>query len=140
MSLRSINAPGIYFQWRDGEVTTLLRAKDGEVGKDVQRRAYAVEKRMKRAAGYRSGALRRGIRVESTRESPIGPYSSVISTAPHTMVHELGRGVVQPLIAIRGEYALKFQPKRGMKSIFRFQVAAVKGTHFMENSVDAALD
>jgi hypothetical protein len=139
-NLRSINAPGIYFRWRDGEVTTLLRSKDGEVGQDVQRRAYAVQKRMKRAAGYRSGALRRGIHVESVRESPIGPYSSIVSTAPHTMVHELGRGPVQPLIPIRGEYALKFQYKRGQKSMIRFEVKAAKGTHFMENSVDAALD
>lgn len=135
----------MFFQWRDGEVSTLLRSKDGEVGKDVQRRAYAVQKRMKRAAGYRTGVLRRGIRVESVRESPIGPYSSIVSSAQHTMVHELGRkevtrGLDQTVYAGETRDALRFQPKRGAKFIFRNRARAVKGTHFMERSVDAALD
>jgi hypothetical protein len=145
VALRSLRIGGVYFRWRDGEVATLLRSQDGEVAKDVQRRAYAVQKRMKRAAGYRTGVLRRGIRVESVRESPIGPYASVVSSAPHTMVHELGRkevtrGLDQTVYS--GEYrdSLRFQPKRGASFIYRNRAAAVRGTHFMENSVDAALD
>ena len=152
MALRNLNISGtrysVYFRWQEG-VTTLLRSKDGEVAKDVQRRAYAVQKRMKRAAGYRYGTLRRGIHVESVRESPDGPYSKVVSTAQHTMVHEYGRKEIVPnssraqSVYLEGEYppALRFFYRRGeRKPTFRRKVRAVKGTHFMENSVDAALD
>jgi hypothetical protein len=139
VALRSIRAEGYYWRWEQGAVT-ILRSANGEVAQDVQRRAYAVQKRMKRAAGYRTGVLRRGIKVESVRESPDGPKSAVISTAEHTMVHERGRGAVRPIVPNRGEYALRFQPKRGSRFIFRFEVGPAKGTKFMENSVDAALD
>lgn len=129
----------MFFRWQEG-VTTLLRSKDGEVAKDVQRRAYAVQKRMKRLAPVRSGSLRRGIKVESVRESSIGPYSKVISTKQHTMAVEYGRKALQPVMPQRGEYAMKFQYRRGEESIYRFEVAATEGTHFMERSVDGALD
>ena len=141
MALRSLNIVGtrssVYFRWQEG-VTTLLRAKDGEVGRDVQRRAYAVQKRMKRAAPRRRGTLRRGIVVESVRESDIGPYSKVVSTAEHTMVQEYGRKALTSKFG--PGYTMKFQPFLGMKSIFRYEVGPAKGTHFMERSVDAALD
>lgn len=148
MALRSISAEGYFFRWGQGAVTILYSA-DGDVGKDVQRRAYAVQKRMKRNAGFNTGVLRRGITVESVRETPGGgPKAAVISSAPHTMVHELGRGPVRvsagrmPKKIRAGESrpALRFQPKRGMRSIYRFEVKAAAGTHFMERSVDAALD
>ena len=119
----------------------MLRGADGEVAKDVQRRAYAVQKRMKRLAPKRSGALRRGIHVKSNPGSDTeAPSAAIISMAQHTMAVEYGRKGLKPVIPIQGEYALKFQPKRGAKSIFRFEVGPTTATHFMERSVDAALD
>jgi len=149
VALRSLNIPGLALQWNSGAVGVLLRSKDGEVGKDVQRRAYAVQKRAKRQAPYRYGTLRRGIRVESVRESPIGPYSTVTSNAKHTWYVIAGRPEVSPdpsraqKVYLEGEYppALKFQPRRGSRNIFRYgPVAAVKPNNFLEDSIDAALD
>lgn len=143
MALRSVRAAGYYWRWERGAVL-ILESKDGDVARDVQRRAYAVQKRMKRRAGYRYGTLRRGIRVESVRESPTGPKAAVISTAQHTMVHERGRKAIVrgpgPGVGTYAQDSLKFQPVRGARSIFRFRVDAAKGTKFMESSVDAALD
>lgn len=145
MALRSLRIGGVAFRW-ESAVTVLLRGKNGEVAQDVQRRAYAVQKRAKRAAPYRYGTLRRGIKVESVRESPIGPYSTVTSTAKHTWYviagrPEVTRGLDQ--VVYSGEYrdSLKFFPKRGSREpIFRNKVKAVKPNQFMENSIDAALD
>ena len=161
MAPRSLNIPGVVFQWRNETVSAILRSKDGEVAKDVQRRAYAVQKRAKRQAPHRYGTLRRGIKVESVRESPIGPYSTVVSTAKHTLYVIFGRPEVRPDMRLtrRGEArqiergakfvareselrpALKFVPKRGSSAIFRYgPVAAVKPNNFLEDSIDAAAD
>lgn len=159
MALRNLNIPGVAFRWDPNAVSVLLKSKDGEVAKDVQRRAYAVQKRAKRRAPYRYGTLRRGIKVESVRESPIGPYSTVSSNAKHTWYVIAGR----PEVSADERYtrkaearfakgkkaanthdllpALRFQPKRGARFIFRYgPVAAVKPNNFMEDSIDAALD
>lgn len=160
MALRSLRIPGVAFRWEEA-ATVLLRSRDGEVAKDVQRRAYAVQKRAKRQAPYRYGTLRRGIKVESVRESPIGPYSTVTSNAKHTWYVIAGRPEVWPdeRITRKAETrqakqgvkfrareedlrpALRFQPRRGMKFIFRYgPVRAVAPNNFMEDSIDAALD
>jgi len=154
VALRSLRIPGqFHFTWNN-QAVTLLRSKDGEVAQDVQRRAYAVQKRMKRSAPKRRGTLRRGIRVESVRESPIGPYSTVISTAPHTNLAELGRGPVEAWGAglgagteitidnetVRLASVLRFQYRLGERFSYAPRVKGYKGSHFMENSVDAALD
>lgn len=144
MALRSVRAEGYYWYWNGGAVT-IFRAQNGDVARDVQRRAYAVQKRMKRAAPYRYGTLRRGIRVESVRETPYGPASAVLSTAPHTMAVERGRKEIEygpgPHPGTKLADALQFLPKRGSREkIFRNKVAEVEPSKFMENSVDAALD
>jgi acylphosphatase len=149
VSLRSLNIPGVALNWNDGQVAVLLRSKEGEVAKDVQRRAYAVQKRAKRQAPYRYGTLRRGIRVKSVRESPIGPYSTIVSTAKHTWYVIAGRPEVEPdpsraqKVYLEGEYppALKLVPYRGSKAMFTYgPVRAVEPNNFMEDSIESALD
>lgn len=144
MALRSLRIPGAQLTWTEA-AGILLTSTDGEVAKDVQRRAYAVQKRMKRLAGYRYGTLRRGIRVESSQYREGLHISRVTSSAPHTIVHEFGRkevtrGVGQ--VVYSGEYrdSLKFQAYRGQRKIFRNKARAVKATNFMQRSIDAALD
>ncbi len=166
-NLRSLHISGSTWIWNDGEVATMLMSAQGEVGKDVQRRAYAVQKRMKRLAPVWSGELQRGIRVESVRESPIGPYSRVVSDAPHTLVAELGRGPVIASGAIGGgrkrkgkskakkkltwgsdrglasgerPIALKIRLTPGGAFYFATRAGPAGGARFMEGSVDAALD
>ena len=161
MALRSLNIPGVALNWNNDAVAVILRSKDGEVAKDVQRRAYAVQKRAKRQAPYRYGTLRRGIKVNSVRESPIGPYSTIVSSAKHTWYVIAGRPEVSPdeRLTRKGEArqvergskfqvreselrpALKFQPRRGQKKIFHYgPVRAVKPNNFLEDSIEAALD
>jgi hypothetical protein len=161
---RSLRIEGVTLFWKVDQIAVMLRSKDGEVAKDVQRRAYAVQKRAKRQAPYRYGTLRRGIRVESTRESPTGPYSTVVSTARHTLYVVFGRPEVRPdermtrkadvrqtSVTAKGRKftareselrpALKFQAYRGQRKIFRYgPVRAVKPNNFMQDSIDAALD
>lgn len=135
MALRSIRAEGAYFAWNGG-AEVLLRSQQGEVAKDVQRRAHAVAKRMKRKAGYRYGTLRKGIRSESIQRAEKGPLAYVVSTAEHTMVHERGRKALVPVRA----RALRFQPKRGMSFIYRARVGPADANPFMESSLDAVVD
>lgn len=161
--VRNLRIAGSTFIWRDGEVATLLRSANGEVGKDVQRRAYAVQKRMKRLAPVWSGALRNGIRVESTRESPIGPFSRVVSDAPHTLVAVFGRGEVIAS-GLRGggrqrtkislakstltwgsesagrPLALTIRLSPGGGFYFASKAGPAAGSNFMDASIDAALD
>lgn len=161
MALRSLNIPGVALNWNNDAVAVILRSKDGEVGKDVQRRAYAVQKRAKRQAPKRYGTLRRGIRVQSVRESPIGPYSTIVSSAAHTWYVIRGRPEVSPdermtrnadkrqvkegvkFRATEADYrpALQFVPYRGSGTIFHYgPVRAVKPNNFLEDSIEAALD
>ena len=163
-ALRNITVAGSTFIWNDGAVATLLRSADGEVGRDVQRRAYAVQKRMKRNAAVWTGTLRRMIRVESTRSSPIGPFSRVVSDAPHTLVNELGRGAVIPS-GLRGggrertggskarstlrwgsdrsgrrAVALRIETSPGGTYFLVSSAGPAEGSNFMRDSIDAAID
>lgn len=164
MALRSLHIKGGSFIFNNGDVAILLRAANGEVGKDVQRRAYAVQKRMKRLAPVHRGELRDGIRVESHRESNQGPISKIVSDAPHTLVAELGRREVRASgapgggVRTRGKLTaiakgrlvwgsdssaspglLTFEGKDG-GLISKERVGPARGAKFMERSVDAALD
>ncbi|GEM_PF-3268270 len=164
MSVRKLKIDGGTVIFNDGAVGIMLRSANGDVGRDVQRRSYAVQKRMKRLAPVKSGKLRNGIRVESVRESPEGPASRVISDAPHTLVNEFGRGPVnapgrsgsmrvrpgQPQVAGGLRWSsdpstsgrsgwLRFENKSG-NLVFVRGVARAEGSDFMKNSIDAALD
>lgn len=184
MALRSLRIEGGTFIWDDGQVGILLRSTKGEVGEDVRRRAYAIQKRMKRLAPVWTGKLRDGIHVESLRETPDGPASRIRSDAPHTLVNELGRGPVHAsgmrgtistarghggklslqsasrsgVIASRSKGSLSGRGGRGKMNLaiplrpgamppfgkgwgyYVTQVGPAKGSRFMENSVDAAVD
>lgn len=163
---RTIHIAGGTLIWDDGEIGIMLRGTNGEVAQDIQRRAYAVQKRMKRLAPVWSGELQRGIHVESVRSTPDGPASRIISDAPHTIVAEVGRG---PVVA-SGLLSPSARPTRGSLSLskskltwgsdrsggnptalkirlspgggFRYATKAgpAAGSHFMENSIDAAID
>lgn len=149
---------------RDGEVAVMLRSANGEVAQDVQRRAYAVQKRMKRLAPVWTGALRDGIHVQSS-VGPNGPVSHVISEAPHTLVAELGRGPVSAggLVSpsqrrtrvarqlARGRLTWASDRTdgaslvltirlRGGGTLLRPRAREAEGKRFMLRSVDAALD
>ena len=168
-NLRSLNIPGLQLVWLDGEVITLLKSAQGEVGQDVQRRAYAVQKRMKRLAPVWSGELRRGIRVQSVRTSNIGPYSKVVSDAPHTLVAEFGRREVyasgsgsseanrQRTGPSKAKTKLTWAQDRGLKPgkkpkalkirltpggafYYAEKAGRAAGSKFMEGSIDAAID
>jgi len=164
MSKRKIVVKGGTIIFDDGQIGIMLRSARGEVGKDVQRRAYAVQKRMKRLVKVVTGELRNGIRVESVRESPQGPASRVVSDAPHTLVNELGRGPVHatgrasatkirsnqtqttgglrwgsdPSTGSRSGW-LRFANRSGNIVFFR-DVPGAEGSGFMEKSIDAAID
>ena len=167
MSKRTVSAPGIIVIFNDGEVGAMLRGSQGEVAQDVQRRAYAVQKRMKRLAPVWSGQLQRGIRVESARSAPDGPAARVVSDAPHTLVAELGRGPVVasgargggrrargrlPLSSSKSQLrwgsdrtggrpmALTVRLSPGGGFYYAERVGPAAGSRFMENSIDAALD
>jgi len=169
MSKRTLVIPGMVAIFDDGEIGIMLRAADGEVGQDVQRRAYAVQKRMKRIAPVFNGDLRDGITVESARQAPDGPASRVISNAPHTLVNELGRGAVMAsglngYTPTRRQHtrkygsgaaqstkslgnasgralALEWRETPGGPLIYSAKTGPVRpGSKFMERSIEAAID
>lgn len=164
---RRLSIQGGTVIFNDGEIGIMLRSSQGEVGQDVRRRAYAVQKRMKRLAPKWSGELERGIRVESVRETPNGPASRVISDAPHTLVAEVGRGPViasgaVSTSALRSRSSLQLsgsQLRWGSDrsgggrpqaltvrlsphgdGYFAVRVGPAAGSRFMEGSIDAAID
>lgn len=163
---RTLNVPGLVAIFNDGEIGIMLRGANGEVGQDVQRRAYAVQKRMKRLAPVWSGELRRGIRVESVRSTPDGPASRIISDAPHTIVAEVGRrrvtasGAMSPSARPTrssmslskskltwgsdrtngNPTALKIRLSPGGGFYFATSAGPAAGSRFMEGSIEAALD
>lgn len=166
MSLRSIHIEGGTLIWDDGAIGIMLRGTNGEVGQDIQRRAYAVQKRMKRLAGKWSGELIRGIHVESIVNAPDGPASRIVSDAPHTIVHEVGRGRVtasgltspsqrptrssrqasksslrwgsDPGSTLPTALTIRLTPGGGF--YFATSAGPAAGSKFMENSIDAALE
>lgn len=145
----------------------MLYGVNGEVGEDIRRRAYAVQKRMKRLAPVDTGQLRSSIKVESVRESSKGPVSKVYADVPHAIVAEVGR---RPVKAAGTYYNLDNRPRRATGSavasgklkwgrdgsgrpktlaftnksgdlVFPESVPGTKpGARYMENSIDAALD
>jgi len=175
--MRNLNIPGIRVWYNKSDVRILLYSSRGEVGKDVQRRAYAVQKRMKRLAPVWSGQMRDKIYVKSTRETSEGPIAEVISPATQTLVAEFGRREVKASGLYNSPKNLRKRVTIGPKArgrlrwgrensaspkvlsirvgwtpgrskslvggsgvVYRPRARAAKGTHFMERSVDAALD
>ena len=170
MALRSLNIPGkvgiVRVNVDRRAVAVMLYGAQGEVGQDIRRRAYAVQKRMKRLAPVNTGQLRDSIRVESVRESSKGPVSKVYADVPHAIVAEVGR---RPVKAAGTYNNLNNRPRRATGSavasgklkwgrdgsgtaktlafanksgdiIFPESVAKAKGARYMERSIDAALD
>lgn len=144
----------------------MLYGTQGEVAADIRRRAYAVQKRMKRLAPVDTGQLRNSIKVQSVQESSVGPLSKVYADVPHAIVAEVGRRAVKaggtynnldnrPKRVTASRVAsgnlvwgrdtkviskrLAFRNKKG-DLIFPERVAEAKGAHYMERSIDAALD
>jgi hypothetical protein len=165
MSKRRIHIGGGTLIWDDGAIGIMLRGQDGEVAKDVQRRAYAVQKRMKRLAPRGlTGELQRGIHVESAPDTGDGPASRIVSLAPHTIVNEVGRGpvVASGLLSPSARPVRKPGPRAsgrlqwgsdrssGAPTVLTIKTAGgvflrpmageARGSRFMENSIDAALD
>lgn len=167
---RSLNIPGkvgvVRVNVNRAAVAVMLYGANGEVGEDIRRRAYAVQKRMKRLAPVDTGQLRNSIKVESVRESSKGPVSKVYADVPHAIVAEVGRRPVKaggtynnpsnrPRRATGSAVAsgrlvwgrdssviaarLAFRNKAG-DMIFPESVAKAKGARYMQRSIDAALD
>jgi Bacteriophage HK97-gp10, putative tail-component len=169
---RSLRIPGrvgianVRLDFDRAAIAVLLYGANGEVGEDIRRRAYAVQKRMKRLAPVDTGQLRDSITVQSTRESSKGPISRVYADVPHAIVAEVGRRPVRaggtynnlnnrPTRVTASRKAsgnlvwgrdteviskrLAFHNKKG-DLVFPESVAEAKGARYMERSIDAALD
>lgn len=146
----------------------MLYGTQGEVAADIRRRAYAVQKRMKRLAPVDTGQLRDSIKVQSVQETSVGPLSKVYADVPHAIVAEVGRRPVKaggtynnlnnrPQRATGGAVAsgrlvwgrdtsvisnyLYFYGKGKTEGILirKESVAKAKGARYMEKSIDAAL-
>lgn len=169
---RSLSIPGrltiaknVGLNFDRNAVAIMLYGTNGEVAQDIQRRAYAVQKRMKRLAPVKTGELRDSIRVTSLQETARGPMSKVYSDVPHAIVAEVGRRSVKasgtyrdpnnrPRRATGSAIAsaklywgrdgpgtaktLVFENKQG-DLVFPESVPAAKGSGYMSKSIDAAL-
>ena len=117
----------------EGEVRILLSGPTGEVSRDIQRRARAVQKRAQYAAPYRTGELRHSISV-NTRYPSEGAVADISADAPHALVIELGRKKVEARsggwLTWDGDFT----------TVFTKSSRAVAGVHYMLRALDAADD
>ena len=129
---RTIFASGrLDINWDEGAIRILLSGPQGEVSKEVRRRATAVQKRAKRAAPFKTGELRREIHV-NTRYPSEGAVADISSEAPHALVIEFGRGTVRPKkengwLVWEGDF----------QTVFAKESRGVEGVHYMERALDA---
>lgn len=114
----------------EGQIRILLSGPEGETSVDIRRRATAVQKRAKRAAPFRTGALRTSIRV-NTRYPSTGAVAEVTAFAPYAMFVEFGR---KQNYAKEGGWMMWTEAGR---YVFAERVKAVAAHPFMRPALDA---
>lgn len=130
---RTIFADG-EIHWDEGKIRILLSGQTGDVSKEIQRRARAVQKRAQYKAPFRTGELRHSISV-NTRYPSEGAVAEVTASAPHALAVEFGRKRID---LTGSKHWLSWQGDT--TTVFTQTAAAVPGVHFMRDALDAAKD
>ncbi len=120
--------------WHDARLREMVLGRDGEVARDVNRRARAVMRRLKSTGPILSGTLRRSWRLTQMETGRSGPSQGVETDVPYIWPVVSGRKAVKPVSA----RALRFSVGGG--ALFRMSAKETSANRFVEEAVDAALE
>lgn len=95
-------------------IDRILNSPNGEVGRDLERRANRLRDAAKMQVGVRTGRLRRSIRVYGHRRTALGQKIQIGSSVPYALLHH--NGSRPHIITPSNQRFLKFKPKGGAKS------------------------
>jgi hypothetical protein len=76
--------------WRNAETNFLLKSPQGEVGRDLMRRAVAVQQAAKAQVGVKTGELRKSIHIRRRPNNPAGQQIEVGSNLKYALLHHEG--------------------------------------------------
>lgn len=138
----------VTFQWNETTLRHMLYGEDGEVGKDVTRRARAVLRKLQTTGPHLSGTLRRSWRMTPMETTPSGPSQGIETDVPYVWPLVSGRkrvvagpGKMMP-ITVTGGGAPSGGSRPNVKSsflIFRKSAKATKPNDWVEQAVGEAL-
>lgn len=120
--------------WNQAHLRQMLHGRDGEVARDVNRRARAVMRRVKSTGPNLSGTLRRSWHLTPLETGPGGPSQAVETDVPYIWPIVSGRKAVKPTNA----RALRFSA--GGRQLFRMSAKETRPNRFVEDAVAAALE
>lgn len=90
------------------EIDRLLNAPSGPTGRYLERKAERLRNAARIQVGFRTGRLRRSIRVYGHRRTSLGQKIQVGSSVPYALMHH--NGTKPHIITPKNHRFLKFKP------------------------------
>ena len=91
------------------KIEKLLNSPNGEVGRDLKKRAVRVQAAAKRQVGVKTGRLKRSIRIYGHRKVGSGQRMYIGSSVPYALMHH--NGTKRHMIFPKKRSYLKFRNK-----------------------------